>query len=151
MFIVPPVVQRNRLDECRNCKYHKDTPLVGITCGTFLTGGDAEPEKVTYYRRKVKLCGCKMSWKTKYALAKCPIGKWDVHNLTDQQIENLQIFIDELTGKSTLKPEQVQKLFQWKSRLTGKREEPQYCASCVRDLIAEMRDNLLKMKTLNPK
>lgn len=151
MFIVPPSVQQARMSKCRECKFHKDTPVVGVTCGTFITGGEVPDEnKVTHYRKKIRLCGCKMSWKTKYALAKCPIGTWGVHNLTEEQIEHLENFLASIKGKSTVSSEQVQTLFKWKSRATGKYEQPQYCGQCVTDLIRDMQEAIDKMKLLNP-
>ena len=151
MFHVPPQIQQSRLDACRQCKFSKQTPGIGLTCGTFLIGGKVEPENdVKYYRRKVRLCGCKMEWKSKYAFAKCPIGTWNTHNLDDEQIEILTTFVKSIENKSTVSADEVQKLFRWKNRITGRQEPVQYCGQCVKDLIRDINEALNKMTTLNP-
>jgi hypothetical protein len=98
--------------------------------------------KVSHYRKKIKLCGCVMSWKTKYTLSSCPAGKWSAERLTGTQIENLQAFLKTLNGKQTIVFEDVRKLYSWKERLTGQREQITTCGTCVAELILEMNKEI---------
>jgi uncharacterized protein YlzI (FlbEa/FlbD family) len=158
MFNVHPSVRLKRLEICKDCKFYK--PSTG-SCGTLIIGGIKELERpcildaniegspedelanrVSYYRKKIKLCGCIMSWKTKYTLSSCPAGKWGAERLTGTQIELLQTFLKSLNGKQTIVFEDVKKLYEWKSKLTGKHEPITTCGTCVGELILEMNKEI---------
>jgi len=122
-FNVPPVIQRERLEICKKCKWYNHK---WGTCGTPLIGGTVDPEEnfVTYYKEPVKLCGCFMSHKVKYRFTSCPAHKWSALNWSDADILKLNEFIESITGK---------------------REQPTTCASCIRELITEFRRQLGKL------
>jgi hypothetical protein len=82
-----------------------------------------------------------MPVKTKLMFAKCPLNKWDSFRLSKEEIAELREFVGGLP-LSTLSREQVKRLYEMKSKLTGRREQPSTCGSCVAGLIKEFKKQL---------
>ena len=143
-FNVPPLVQRERIEICKKCKFYN---VQFGTCGTPLIGGKVEPEEnsVTYYKEKIKLCGCFMSHKVKYRFTSCPASKWHALNWSQNQIEKLDKFIGQISKANKIEDADRQQLYDWYSQITGRREQASACASCIRDLINEFRRQLGKV------
>jgi hypothetical protein len=143
-FNVPPLVQRERIEICKKCKFYN---VQFGTCGTPLIGGTVDPEEnsVTYYKEKIKLCGCFMSHKVKYRFTSCPASKWHALNWSQTQIERLDKFIGKISKANKIEDEDRQQLYDWYGQITGRREQASACASCIRDLINEFRRQLGKV------
>jgi hypothetical protein len=139
MFTVPPAIRDSRIKTCQECKYYKKTTM---SCGTLIVG-DTVPEEneFSYRKKKIKLCGCVMPVKTRLMFAKCPMGKWDSFRLSKEEIQELKEFVNGLP-LSKLSNEQVTKLFEMKSKITGRRESATRCGSCVNSLINEFKKQL---------
>jgi hypothetical protein len=142
-FNVLPAVKKERLDICKKCKWYNDgwcgTPIIGNTV-------EAEENNVTYYREKIKLCGCNLEWKTKYRFTSCPAGKWHAVNWSDKEIRELDKFITRMHGAHKIEDVDRAELAKWFGKITGKREQPSTCPSCIRELINEFRRQLGKVK-----
>lgn len=140
MFIIPtvhPSVQQERMSVCKACKFFvKSTG----SCGTLIVGQSVEPEKVPVYRKKIRLCGCVMKWKTKYRLSSCPAGKWQPENLSHAEINQLREFIVPLSKQATINDAERGQLFKWFTKLTGQRQNATTCGACVKSVI----DDLMK-------
>ena len=142
MFTVPPAIRDHRIKTCQECKYYKKTTM---SCGTLIIG-DSVPEEneFNYRKKKVRLCGCVMPVKTKLAFAKCPLNKWDSFRLSKEEIDELKQFVNDLP-LSSLSMAQVKRLYEMKSKLTGRREVPTTCGSCVNSLIKEFKKQLAEL------
>jgi len=150
MFTVPPAIQAQRLSTCRVCKWYNKK--FG-TCGTPVVGSneydDDEIDELntkTHYRKKIKLCGCFMNVKTKLTFASCPAEKWGSFRLNKEEISELQKFLRGLSKSGQVDEKQARQLWEWKSKLTGRRENYTLCPGCVRDLINVLNREL---KTAN--
>lgn len=140
MFKVPPAIAAERMAACKDCKHYKPETY---SCGTFLFGGKLSAEdlaeaeeanQITHYRKKLRLCGCKMPVKTKYALARCPINKWGRYKLNDTETEQLQAFISGLPTQGVYTAEMVKEAAAWFTKMTGQRYG---CSSCKAKVIFE--------------
>ena len=131
-IFVKPEISADRMRTCKACKFYNTTTQ---SCGTLAIG-----DTVTYYRNKIKLCGCIMPLKTKFHMAKCPAGKWEPVALTETQIKKLKEFIQSIENQGKLTGQQVSKLFEWKARMTGKLDQMSTCSDCVRKLLKEMKE-----------
>jgi hypothetical protein len=139
MFTVPPAIRDSRIKTCQECKYYKKTTM---SCGTLIVGNTVpEENEFSYRKKKIKLCGCVMPVKTRMMFAKCPMGKWDSFRLNKEEIAELKEFVNGLP-LSKLTNEQVTKLFEMKSKITGRRESATRCGSCVNSLIQEFKKQL---------
>lgn len=145
-FSVPPQIRTNRLQTCIKCKFYKPHTS---SCGTLIIGDALTPEElaeieleneITWYKKKKRLCGCNMPWKTKFSFASCPIGKWGKYRLSDEETKQLIEFINTIPDKGVILSNQVSELYQWFSRMTGRKERP--CSSCVGQLIQEFKNQL---------
>ena len=150
-FNVHPAIQQERLNICKKCKWYDDkTVILGKTgwCGTPIIGRSVEPEDytVTYYREKIKLCGCLMEKKVMFRFTSCPAHKWHALNWSKREIAQLDEFINKLVGANKLEQATVSELYAWYSKITGKMQQPSQCASCIRDLIKEFRRQLGKQQ-----
>ena len=147
-FNVPPVIQRERLEICKKCKFYN---VKWGTCGTPLIGGKVDPEEnfVSYYKEPIKLCGCFMSHKVKYRFTSCPAHKWHALNWSKREIAQLDEFINKVVGATKLEQATVNELYAWYSKITGRLQQPSQCASCIRDLIKEFRRQLGKQIVIN--
>ena len=145
-FNVPLQIQRERLNICKTCKFFKP---ITQSCGTLLIGGEVDPEEnsVTFYREKIKLCGCVMPIKTKFRFTSCPAHKWHSLDWKPEEVQALDEFIKRIYGKHKMDMEDVQLLYHWFSKVTKKHQQPSQCASCIRDLINEFRRQLGKIET----
>lgn len=145
-FNVPQKIRTSRLQICTKCKFYKPETT---SCGTYIVGDALTAEQlaeineentIMWYKRKKRLCGCNMVWKTKYAFFACPIGKWGKYRLTDEETKQLNDFINSLPTKGVIYSHQVSELYQWFSRMTGRKERP--CSSCLPQLIQEFKNQL---------
>ena len=137
-------IQRERLATCKKCKFYQAT--FG-TCGTPLIGGTVEPEEnnVTYYKEKIKLCGCFMDVKTKFRFTSCPANKWFAIDMKPEDIAALDVFIQRVSKANKIEQEDLHQLYTWYGKITKRTERPSGCASCIRDLIKEFRRQLGKV------
>ena len=143
-FNVPLHIQRERLNTCKKCKFFKS---VTQSCGTLLVGNTVELEanSVTYYKEKIKLCGCIMPIKTKFVFASCPAHKWFALDWKEDEIAALDVFINRIHKANKIEPHDLQQLYAWASKVIGKKQNVSGCASCIRDLITEFRRQLNKV------
>jgi hypothetical protein len=138
MILVPPTIEAKRMSTCKGCKFFY--PTAG-TCGTPVIG-----EKVTYYRNKVKLCGCIMRVKTKFTMFSCPIGKWGAENakgepIADEVINNFKVFAEYIHTLNTLDDSDIHEIYAWKERLTGQpvpMGSRTRCVPCLKDMVEEV-------------
>ena len=143
-FNVPLHIQRERLNTCKKCKFFK--PLTQ-SCGTLLVGKivDAEENSVTHYKEKIKLCGCIMPIKTKFIFASCPAHKWFALDWKEDEIAELDVFINRIHKANKIEPHDLHQLYAWATKVIGKKQQASGCASCIRDLITEFRRQLNKV------
>lgn len=141
---MPLHIQRERLNTCKKCKFFK--PLTQ-SCGTLLVGKivDAEENSVTHYKEKIKLCGCIMPIKTKFVFASCPAHKWFALDWKEDEIAELDVFINRIYKANKIEPHDLHQLYAWASKVIGKKQDISGCASCIRDLITEFRRQLNKV------
>lgn len=143
-FSAPILAQRERLEICKKCKFfnHKFG-----TCGTPIIGNavKAEENDVRWYKEKIRLCGCIMSNKVRWRFTSCPAHKWSALNWSEYEIAELDKFITRLNKANKVEPDDLQKLYGFFSRMTGRNESISNCPSCVRDLITEFRRQLGKV------
>ncbi len=144
-FNVPLHIQRERISICNTCKFYNSTFK---TCGTPLIGGKVDPEEnnVTYYKAKIKLCGCFMEVKTKFRFASCPANKWFALDMKPEEITVLDQFINRVNKANKIDTDDINLLYHWYSKISKKHQEPSGCASCIRDLINEFRRQLGKVE-----
>ena len=143
-FNVPLHIQRERLNICKSCKFFNSTFK---TCGTPIVGNQVDPEEnnVTYYKAKIKLCGCFMEVKTKFRFASCPANKWFALDMKPEEIAVLDEFINRVNKANKIEQQDIQLLYHWYSKITKKHQQPSGCPSCIRDLINEFRRQLGKV------
>lgn len=126
-----------RLTLCKECKFHKDNAIFGVTCGTFGAG-----EVVTNGGDEVKLCGCVMSVKAKLHLSECPAGKWGKVNFSKQEEDELREFMVSLEGKSKVDDAEIKELYRWHEKFYGSRKDQTRCAPCIIEMIEEIKQTL---------
>jgi hypothetical protein len=146
MFKVPPAIAAERLTTCKACKHFVELTQ---SCGTLILGNKLSPEdlaeaeennRVTHYRKKTRLCGCRMPVKTKYALARCPINKWGRYKLTDEETELLNAFISGLPTQGVYTAQMVKEAAAWFTKMTGQRYG---CSSCKANTIFQfLKDSI---------
>lgn len=143
--ILPTQVQAARIKICHDCKFYVEKTN---SCGTFilarLTDGQKEvtlskikDNVVTYYKKKIRLCGCKISEKVKYAWAQCPAGKWPMERVTIEDMERLREVAKEIEAVGSIHTADARmiELYTLLSKLTGQNIQRTSCSSCIRDLI----------------
>ena len=150
-FNVHPAIQQERLNICKKCKwYDEKTVILGKTgwCGTPVIGDTVELEEnnVTYYKEKIKLCGCHMPTKVMFRFTSCPAHKWHALNWSKREIAQLDEFIDRAKGLNKIDQATNQELFAWYSKVTGRLQQPSQCVTCIRELIKEFRRQLGKQQ-----
>lgn len=148
---VPARVKAERINLCSQCKFFKEDTM---TCGTpmsvkgFVTGehgGLVDPaevpedtvNKVTYYKKKVRLCGCPIMDKAKYAFESCPIGRWGKYRLSDKDAQILADFVQSLPVKGKFSSQQVNEIVAWFEKMTGK--PVRRCENCIRAIVKELQ------------
>ena len=146
---VKPEIAAERFSHCKACKFFQaDTGTCGpprrSILGKELTVEQAKEEGllVTHYRKKYRLCGCKMKSKVEYHIASCPLGKWDRVALSDRQIEQAKVLIARIRSTGKAGHMEVSELFGFKSQMTGIRYQAQTCPACVRELIDDLEHAL---------
>jgi hypothetical protein len=139
-FNVPLNVRKERFDTCRACKYYKASTH---SCGTKFIGNaiDEDENVVTYYRRKTRLCGCDMRLKTWLRLAQCPVGKWGKYKLTDEDEEQLRLFIASLPKSGSINdPKIVTEITKWFNKMSDQKIN---CTACnASTILAELKKHL---------
>lgn len=130
MWFVNSRLKQERLEICKVCEHYSS---VG-TCGTPVIGNEVEVNGEILHT-----CGCIMTVKTSLAAEHCPLGKWSSERLSKVDGCALKDFILSL-DEYHVTNEQLQTLFSYKSKISGRHEQVTTCPSCVRDLI----DNLKK-------
>jgi hypothetical protein len=148
---VPARVKAQRINTCSQCKFFKEETM---SCGTVMSlkglvtgthGGLVDPSEVAednvnnvkYYKKKVRLCGCYVMEKTKYAFESCPIGKWGKYRLTDEETQLLTEFVQSLPKTGKFSNEQVNAVMQWFEKMTG--HPVKRCDNCIRHIIKELQ------------
>jgi len=138
MFKVPPAIAAERLKTCEACKHYVKSTQ---SCGTLILGDKLSPEdlaeaeelnEVTHYRKKLRLCGCRMTVKTKYSLFRCPINKWGRYKLSEKETEELANFISGLPTQGVYTAQMVKEAAAWFTKMTGQRYG---CSSCKAGII----------------
>lgn len=122
---------------CKECKFHKDNAIFGVTCGTFGAG-----EVVKNYDEEVKLCGCVMSVKAKLHLSECPAGKWGKVNFNKQEEDELREFMLSLEGKSKVDDDEIKEVYKWHEKLSGVHKDEGRCPPCIIEMIEEIKATL---------
>ena len=140
-MITSKTVQAERQAICHHCKWYKEPT---DSCGTLILGGRVEVDapkdnNVTHYKRKIRLCGCKIAWKVKFKAQQCPAGKWLRDGITDEDIEQIKEWLDQLPKRSRWSVEELKPFYVVASKVKGMNIEPSTCSSCVHDLISEMK------------
>lgn len=138
---VTPAVRNSRLEKCQACKFFKST--YG-TCGTPVVGKYVElPEnEATYYKEKIRLCGCIMKIKTKLKFASCPAGKWGPDFVDAQQIQRLRVYVESVINKPVLSWPEVEELYNQVNKITPKKYKASTCPTCVATFLDELTDHL---------
>ncbi len=146
MFQVPQGIATERLKICKTCKHFVESTQ---SCGTFILGDKlsaedlAEAEKVneiTHYRKKLRLCGCKMNFKVHFGLARCPINKWGRYKLSEEETQALRDFVSGLPTQGRINAETVKEASRWFSKMTG---QSYGCSSCKANIIIRfLRDSI---------
>ena len=140
-FNVPPAIYSHRLDTCTKCKFYKESTQ---SCGTLILGGsiDELDNDVTFYRKKLRLCGCHMPEKAKYSFFSCPAGKWGKYKLSEKETIELKQFIETLPRTGTIDGTQVKKLHEWLVKMAGPQSKIESCGPCLKKLIEEFQNQL---------
>ena len=141
--VVPPAIFNERISTCKSCKWFK--PETG-SCGTLIIGESVQPEKVSHYRNKIKLCGCVMKWKAKYRFSSCPAGKWLPYNVDKAEIQKISEFVLSLEGKSTLTSDENKKLFRYFNKVSGQNQPVSTCPPCVKSVLTDMIKEVKRMQ-----
>jgi hypothetical protein len=95
--------------------------------------------KVTHYKRKVRLCGCVMPVKTKYTWASCPIGKWGTVGVSNDELVQVKKLLIKYEGKTTFDYHEIKPLFTAMSKVSGKNIAPTTCGNCVAQMLEDLR------------
>jgi hypothetical protein len=141
MITVSTKIAKERLSVCMQCKYFKANTK---SCGTLIFGNDITEEVnndetniVTYRRKKVRLCGCRMPVKTYLALASCPIGKWN-RQLSNEDMESFVTFVNEFKIMGRWKDDDIKLFYKWIEKIKGVRQQVYHCSSCIRKSLNEI-------------
>lgn len=133
MFRVPQGIATERFKICKACKHFVESTQ---SCGTLILGDRLSPEdlaeaekanEITHYRKRLRLCGCKMNIKTHLSLFRCPINKWGRYKLNDAETEALRDFLSGLPTQGVYTQQHVKQASDWFTRMTGQRPS---CSSC---------------------
>jgi hypothetical protein len=137
---------------CQTCKHYKKHTR---SCGTLVFGRTLKPEEVEeakkennikHYKKKVRLCGCFLPAKTFGVFEACPISKWGVHALSEEELKQIVSFVDTLPIVGTYNGETVRQLNMWYKLLTGSRKNISTCPNCVRETVRTFRREIKKYK-----
>jgi hypothetical protein len=139
---VPPHIKVQRYSSCMNCKYFVKSTR---SCGTLILGGsvdeeDQEDQIITHRKKKIKLCGCVMPLKTKFAFSSCPIGKWDTYGLKKEEIVELRSFVESLPTKGRITNDQIDMMYAWMNKMIGVKQKR--CSSCIKQMIIDLKTEI---------
>jgi hypothetical protein len=137
---------------CQTCKHFKQLTR---SCGTLVFGRALKPEeieeakkenRIKHYKKKIRLCGCFLPAKTFGIFQSCPIGKWGVHALSEEEMQRIVLFVDSLPQFGTYKTETIKELNVWYKLLTGSRKNISTCPNCIRETVRTFRREIKKYK-----
>jgi len=136
MWFVNSQLKQQRLEICKACEHFSS---VG-TCGTPVIGNE-----VIVNGEVLHTCGCIMTVKTSLASEHCPLGKWSSERLSKVDGCALKDFILSL-DEYHVSNEQLQKLFAYKSQISGRHEQVTTCPSCVKDLVENLKKQVRNLE-----
>jgi len=136
MWFVNSKLKQERLEICKGCEHYSS---VG-TCGTPVIGNE-----VIVNGEVLHTCGCIMTVKTSLASEHCPLGKWSSERLLKVDGCALKDFILSL-DEYHVSNEQLQKLFAYKSKISGRHEQVTTCPSCVKDLVENLKKQIRNLE-----
>jgi hypothetical protein len=144
---VPSEVKNERMAICRKCKFFVESTG---SCGTLILANFNRPKddydvvqeqnEVRYYRKKVKLCGCKMEWKTKFSWASCPADKWFAYGISHEELVRIKELLQQYQHKSSLTYLEAKPLFMYASKIAGKNIDPTSCSDCLQRIIIDLKN-----------
>lgn len=151
MFLTPLKIRNERLSICKQCKWFvKSTSSCGPLRPQNLLGAkkvevdwdEDDPHNKRRYRKKVKLCGCDMTVKTRLAFASCPANKWlamgeDPDKLT-KKAKEIRDFVLPLKNANRIESDQLKQLFRYASEIEGRPVPYTTCPPCIREIINAM-------------
>lgn len=144
-IILSKTIQERRWSICKSCKFYKPSTN---SCGTLIIGRRITDEErkeleeelnITYYRKKLRLCGCVLSLKIPLPYQKCPVDKWGFGDCTKEEYEELKTFLSNVPMLGTFKSEHILQLNQWYKRITGIKKNVPLCGNCIKQTIADMK------------
>ena len=129
MFFVEAKEKERRLGICHKCKFYQESTK---SCGTLLVG-----DEVTYRKKKVRLCGCRMPVKAKLKAMSCPLGKWKPW-YKPEDMERLTQVLDAFKGR-TVTHTMNNEMTEWYNKLTGDTRQPSTCRPCIQEMVSRLR------------
>jgi hypothetical protein len=147
MWFVNSQTKQDRLSICQGCEHY----LERGTCGNLPTlkmhNGSLQllGDEITINGEVLHLCGCWMTVKTSLVSQHCPLGKWSSERLSKVDGCDLKDFILSL-DEYHVTNEQLQKLFNYKSKISGRHEQVTTCPSCVKDLIENLKKQIRNLE-----
>lgn len=139
MWYVDSKLKQERLKICEACEHFEPEKK---TCGPVYNPFKELIKKrdpIIINGEELRTCGCYVNVKASLTSEHCPLGKWLSERLSKVDGCALKDFILSL-DEYHVTNEQLQTLFSYKSKISGRHEQVTTCPSCVRDLI----DNLKK-------
>jgi hypothetical protein len=136
MWFVNSKLKLERLEICKGCEHYSS---VG-TCGRPVIGNEVEVNGEVLHT-----CGCVMTAKASLASEHCPLGKWSSERLPKVDGCALKEFILSL-DEYHVSNEQLQKLFAYKSKISGRFEQVSTCSDCVKDLIQNLKKQVRNLE-----
>lgn len=132
MWFVSKATEEKRMAICEGCKHLSSKK----TCGKPVIGG-----KVKHEGKTVKLCGCFMRVKTKFANQSCPLGKWGSERLTDEQKVEIRAFLSTINTDYIGRADLI-KLYKFAGDAVGRELKVSNCTPCVVDIINKLRQDV---------
>jgi hypothetical protein len=121
---------------CKDCKFAQKFAK-GTWCGTPVIGGN-----VTYKKKKYKLCGCNMSFKTAFRNVECSVGKWEsVGAMTPEQKEEARAFLKTI-NMDYISRDDLNRMYEYVYLATGERLPISNCTPCVKDLLTKLKADI---------
>jgi len=117
--------KERRMSICRSCPHFTKKE----TCGTPVIGDTLEDGR--------KTCGCFMKVKTSLQAAKCPLAKWG-GSLTDEELKQLKNLVKNARSKNVAESTEIDQMFKWAEKISGKKIKRTRCPQCVQDLIRDL-------------
>jgi iron-sulfur cluster repair protein YtfE (RIC family) len=136
MWFVNSALKQQRMEICKSCEHFTNK----TTCGTPVIGNE-----VIVNGEVLHTCGCIMTVKTSLSAEHCPLGKWSSERLSKVDGCALKDFILSLYEYHVTN-EQLQKLFSYKSKISGRHEQVTTCPSCVKDLIENLKKQIRNLE-----